>query len=108
MHILTGAAGDGEAIGFVLHISPEQVIGRPERIDFQVQKGITIAAANVLETPADGIHGLHQHAFFVPVAPDKLEKARLIDLVDQNLVARGDAEFVLREAASTTRRMYGS
>ena len=53
--------------------------------------------ANVLKSPADGIHGLHQHSFFVPVRPDELKQQRLVDPVHEQMAARRNTQFVLRE-----------
>lgn len=79
MIVLGTATIHRQPVLFVLDITPEQIVQRPQRIDRYMRERIAIAEATyVLETPADGIYRLNQHSFLVPVRPDQLDQADAI------------------------------
>jgi hypothetical protein len=79
MRVLVGAPFDGEQVDLILNLAPEEVPDAAQRIDFEVRQRVAIThRAHVLEAPVDGIHALHEHALFVPVAPDQFDEARFV------------------------------
>src|SRR4051794_37046817 len=72
--ILASSALNGQTVPLVLNGTPQEVVEGPYWINLQMEQRIPITgAAHVLEAPADRIHALHEHSFFVPVRPDKLQ-----------------------------------
>src|SRR5690349_11011511 len=88
MVILIGPPDDAQAVLLVLYVTPQQVVERAERVDFEHRERIMITAiADVLETAAQRVHGLHQHAFLMPVGPYQFKQTRLGELGSQETEA---------------------
>src|ERR1041384_5162302 len=84
MVVFICSARDSQAVVFVLDVTPEQVVQRAQWIDLEIRKGITLRwSAPVLKAHADRVHGLDEHAFFVPVGPNELEHAWATEPVGQ-------------------------
>ena len=72
-------ARNRQALVFILHVTPQDIVERPERVQLEMRQRIARrVGALVLEALRDGVDRLGQHAFFVPVGPDELDQDRFV------------------------------
>ena len=84
MHVLMGSARHCKPSIFVVNEAPDQIVQRPQGIEFEFPKRIVWRTTPVLESPGDCVHGLNEHPFFKPIRPNQLDEAGQVTTVPQD------------------------
>src|SRR5262249_39062574 len=74
MVILISPARHGQPVMFILDQTPNQIVQWSQRVELQLAQWVVWPTAPILEPERDSVHGLCEHALFMPVRPNQLQK----------------------------------
>src|SRR4030095_1490907 len=93
MVVLINPTRHGQPVMFILDQTPNQIVQWSQWVELQLAQRVTWTTAPILEPERDSVHGLREHALFVPVRPNQLQKTGTGQSMLQDAIAIGQ-DFV--------------
>src|SRR5215471_16565123 len=74
MVVLISPARHSQPVMLILDQTPNQIVQWSQWVELQLAQWVMWPTAPILESERDSIHGLREHALFMPVRPNQLQK----------------------------------